>query len=207
MARVIRLLVMLLALWAMGSTVLPADAPRRPNVVLIMTDNHGPWTLGCYGNNVQAMRKYAAEISAIDDGVGAIMATLPKHGLDDNTLGRITRRDGPQVCPTNGWPATNRSRSARATTERCCCWRRPLSYTASRWPAMTATESRSTLSSLQTVPACCRSGVSPDMCQPGRLTCLAARGPARRSIPCITLDALHENVKRDLQKSGKLRGI
>jgi arylsulfatase A-like enzyme len=23
---------------------------RRPNIVLIMTDNHGPWTLGCYGN-------------------------------------------------------------------------------------------------------------------------------------------------------------
>src|SRR5262245_65085484 len=21
-----------------------------PNLVLIMTDNHGPWTLGCYGN-------------------------------------------------------------------------------------------------------------------------------------------------------------
>ncbi len=27
-----------------------ADAPKRPNVVLIVTDNHGPWTLGCYGN-------------------------------------------------------------------------------------------------------------------------------------------------------------
>ncbi len=26
-----------------------ADAPR-PNLVLILTDNHGPWTLGCYGN-------------------------------------------------------------------------------------------------------------------------------------------------------------
>ena len=26
------------------------DASRPPNVVLIMTDNHGPWTLGCYGN-------------------------------------------------------------------------------------------------------------------------------------------------------------
>jgi arylsulfatase A-like enzyme len=26
------------------------DAARRPNVVLILTDNHGPWTLGCYGN-------------------------------------------------------------------------------------------------------------------------------------------------------------
>ena len=25
-------------------------APRRPNVVLILTDNHGAWTLGCYGN-------------------------------------------------------------------------------------------------------------------------------------------------------------
>lgn len=24
--------------------------PERPNVVLIMTDNHGAWTLGCYGN-------------------------------------------------------------------------------------------------------------------------------------------------------------
>src|SRR5579871_4164301 len=23
---------------------------RRPNVLLIMTDNHGAWTLGCYGN-------------------------------------------------------------------------------------------------------------------------------------------------------------
>ncbi|MGB7347476.1 MAG: PVC-type heme-binding CxxCH protein [Pirellulaceae bacterium] len=27
------------------------DAKPRPNVVLIMTDNHGAWTLGCYGNN------------------------------------------------------------------------------------------------------------------------------------------------------------
>ncbi len=25
-------------------------AEERPNLVLIMTDNHGPWTLGCYGN-------------------------------------------------------------------------------------------------------------------------------------------------------------
>ena len=27
-----------------------ADNDRPPNVVLIMTDNHGAWTLGCYGN-------------------------------------------------------------------------------------------------------------------------------------------------------------
>ncbi len=28
----------------------PHAAAERPNVVLIMTDNHGAWTLGCYGN-------------------------------------------------------------------------------------------------------------------------------------------------------------
>ena len=27
-----------------------ASAAQRPNVVMIMTDNHGAWTLGCYGN-------------------------------------------------------------------------------------------------------------------------------------------------------------
>lgn len=30
--------------------VLAADPSARPNVVLIMTDNHGAWSLGCYGN-------------------------------------------------------------------------------------------------------------------------------------------------------------
>lgn len=30
--------------------VLQAEERNRPNVVLIMTDNHGAWTLGCYGN-------------------------------------------------------------------------------------------------------------------------------------------------------------
>ena len=32
-----------------SSALVAADAPP-PNVVLIMTDNHGAWTLGCYGN-------------------------------------------------------------------------------------------------------------------------------------------------------------
>lgn len=31
------------------ASLLAAQA-RRPNVVLILTDNHGAWTLGCYGN-------------------------------------------------------------------------------------------------------------------------------------------------------------
>ncbi len=34
----------------MGSAVARAADPARPNVVLIMTDNHGAWTMGCYGN-------------------------------------------------------------------------------------------------------------------------------------------------------------
>lgn len=34
--------------WSSGRLV--AQGPSRPNVVLIMTDNHGAWTLGCYGN-------------------------------------------------------------------------------------------------------------------------------------------------------------
>ncbi len=43
-------------LWAASVLLLTATGgplragPTRPNVVLIMTDNHGAWTLGCYGN-------------------------------------------------------------------------------------------------------------------------------------------------------------
>lgn len=44
-------------LWGMiGATTFCFDLPsltakeQRPNIVLIMTDNHGAWTLGCYGN-------------------------------------------------------------------------------------------------------------------------------------------------------------
>lgn len=45
-------------------------------------------------NNLKAMRKYAAETSGIDDGVGEIMATLREHQLDDNTLVIFTADQG-----------------------------------------------------------------------------------------------------------------
>jgi len=37
-------------LWAWGWVALSAAADRPPNLVLILTDNQGAWTLGCYGN-------------------------------------------------------------------------------------------------------------------------------------------------------------
>jgi putative membrane-bound dehydrogenase-like protein len=37
---------------ALFPTLVPSAsaAPKKPNVVFILTDNHGAWTLGCYGN-------------------------------------------------------------------------------------------------------------------------------------------------------------
>jgi arylsulfatase A-like enzyme len=37
-------------------------------------------------NNVRAMRRYAAEVSGVDDGVGRVMEALKKQGLDENTI-------------------------------------------------------------------------------------------------------------------------
>ena len=33
-----------------GAAPAAAQGPARPNVVLILTDNQGAWTLGCHGN-------------------------------------------------------------------------------------------------------------------------------------------------------------
>jgi arylsulfatase A-like enzyme len=45
-------------------------------------------------NNVQAMRRHAAEVSGVDDGVGRVLAALKEHGLDDNTLVVFTGDQG-----------------------------------------------------------------------------------------------------------------
>jgi arylsulfatase A-like enzyme len=50
-----------------------------------------------YGGRIgdlRAIRKYAAEISGIDDGVGRVMATLKHLGLDSNTLVIFTADQG-----------------------------------------------------------------------------------------------------------------
>ncbi len=41
---------LLLVVVLSSATAVAAAEANRPNVVLILTDNHGPWTLGCYGN-------------------------------------------------------------------------------------------------------------------------------------------------------------
>jgi arylsulfatase A-like enzyme len=39
-----------------------------------------------YLNNIVSIRRYGAEVAAVDDGVGKIMKTLKQQGLSDNTL-------------------------------------------------------------------------------------------------------------------------
>jgi arylsulfatase A-like enzyme len=45
-------------------------------------------------NNIKAMRRYAAEVSGVDDGVGRILHALKEHKLDDNTLVLFTADQG-----------------------------------------------------------------------------------------------------------------
>jgi len=51
-------------------------------------DSIHPWQYNnkTYHNNIVSIRRVAAEVSAVDDGVGEVMATLQKHGLDQNTI-------------------------------------------------------------------------------------------------------------------------
>lgn len=45
-----RLIAAMVCIGWSASTAFAAAEPELPNIVLILTDNHGPWTLGCYGN-------------------------------------------------------------------------------------------------------------------------------------------------------------
>jgi arylsulfatase A-like enzyme len=51
-------------------------------------DTPHPWQYNnlAYHNNPVSIRRVAAEVSGIDDGVGAILNTLKKHGLDEDTI-------------------------------------------------------------------------------------------------------------------------
>lgn len=47
-----------------------------------------------YHNNIVSIRRVAAEVSGVDDGVGTVLETLKKHGLDENTLVIFTGDQG-----------------------------------------------------------------------------------------------------------------
>jgi len=51
-------------------------------------DSMHPWQYNNkdYHNNLVSIRRVAAEVSAVDDGVGDVMAALKANGLDDNTI-------------------------------------------------------------------------------------------------------------------------
>ncbi len=51
-------------------------------------DTIHPWQYNnkAYHNNLTSIRRVAAEVSAVDDGVGEVMAALEAHGLTDNTV-------------------------------------------------------------------------------------------------------------------------
>ncbi len=55
-----------------------------------------PWQVNNrqFMNNVLAMRRYAAEISGVDDGIGEVMNQLQNLGLDDETLVVFTADQG-----------------------------------------------------------------------------------------------------------------
>lgn len=51
-------------------------------------DTIHPWQYNnqAYHNNIVSMRRVASEVSGVDDGVGTVMDTLKKHGLNQDTV-------------------------------------------------------------------------------------------------------------------------
>lgn len=80
MSRAIRGL--LLGWMCLGVGAVPAAEERPPNLVLILTDNHSPWTLGCYGN---------PDISTPHIDRLAAQGTLFEHAFANNAVCSPTR--------------------------------------------------------------------------------------------------------------------
>ncbi len=64
-----------------------------------------PWQFSNrdYVNNLAAFRRYAAEVSGVDDGVGRVMTALKEAGIDDNTLVIFTADQGLGCGQHNLW--------------------------------------------------------------------------------------------------------
>ena len=75
-----------------------------------------PWQNGnkAFLNDIGAIRRTAAEISGVDDGVGAVMAALRKQGLDENTLVVFTADQGWMGGQNGIWGMGDHTRPAGA---------------------------------------------------------------------------------------------
>ncbi len=91
-----------------------------------------------YVNNVRAMRRYAAECSGVDDGVGEVMAALKRLGLDENTLVVYTADQGWGGGQHGIWGMGDHTRPLHAfddTMHIPLLFRRPGSIPAGRAPS------------------------------------------------------------------------
>ena len=82
-----------------------------------------PWLVGNKKllNNVEAMRRYAAEVSGVDDGVGRILAALEANKLDDNTLVIFTADQGLAGGQSGFWGMGDHTRPLTPSIGRCTC--------------------------------------------------------------------------------------
>ncbi len=89
-----------------------------------------PWLKAnrAFVNNVQAMRRYAAEISGVEDGVGRVMKTLARLGLDERTVVIFTADQGLCAGQNGMWGMSDHSRPMHAfdcTIHIPLIWRQP----------------------------------------------------------------------------------
>ncbi len=86
-------------------------------------------------NNPAAMRKYASEVSGVDDGVGEILAALARLGLDGNTLVIFTADQGLAGGHSGFWGMGDHTRPLTAydwTMSIPMIWRHPGRISAGR---------------------------------------------------------------------------
>src|SRR5262245_6734824 len=86
-------------------------------------------------NNLGAMRRLAAEVSGVDDGVGRVMETLKKHGLDETTLVVFTADQGLAAGHSGFWGMGDHTRPFTGydwTTHVPLIWRHPGQVTAGK---------------------------------------------------------------------------
>lgn len=86
-------------------------------------------------NNLGAMRRYAAEVSGIDDGVGRVLAEVKEQGLDENTLVVFTADQGLAAGHGGFWGMADHARPLTAydwTMHVPLIWRQPGRIPAGR---------------------------------------------------------------------------